>query len=340
MRDIRTRVRHEISRREIPGGLALAGAAVIVISLVNWVIPPRGAPIDYLETVALGAAYLAVSAGLRSPRVPAASLPWIWVALANLLVALLLLQYHLDPRPVGLAWVIAVMVTFLPVVGDWAAAGVGAGISWALTVVALWAWDVPDAVEYALVATSAIAIGLVLLRRRLAAVDELADAQAAVEESASTDALTGVFNRRGLQEHLDPMMALAQRSQQRIFAAFVDVRGLKAANDRHGHDFGDEVLVCVVDALRSCMRASDVLGRWGGDEFVVVGLGEVTPSEVLEERVRRHALESDIDSSRWSAGVTVGIADSAPGDVELMALINRADEAMYERRRLLGDSGR
>ena len=329
-----------MNRREIPGGLALAGAAVVAISLLNWIIPPRGAVGDYLVTIGLGLVFIAIAAFLRRAWVPAPALPWIWVTLANLLVALLLLQFYFDPRPVNLLWVVAVIVTFLPIVGDWAAAWMGAGTAVALTALAVWAWSVPDAIEYVLIATSAVTIGLILLRRKLATIDALADAHAVIEDSARTDPLTRVFNRRGLLDHLAPLSALAQRTEQPLFAAFIDVRGLKAANDQHGHDFGDSVIVCVADALRSSVRASDVLGRWGGDEFVVVGMGEAQTPEVLEERVRRTALEEGVDPAKWAAGVTVGIACCPPGEQEPVDLIKQADAAMYARRRALGDSGR
>ena len=87
---------------------------------------------------------------------------------------------------------------------------------------------------------------------------------------ARTDPLTGAYNRRFLEEFLNREMARSRRSRQPLSVLMLDLDGFKAFNDEHGHLAGDEVLAAVAQSLRSAVRTSDVVARYGGDEFVVV----------------------------------------------------------------------
>lgn len=117
--------------------------------------------------------------------------------------------------------------------------------------------------------------------------------------------------------------------------AFVDVNDLKAVNDGGGHDKGDAYLASVAAALDDALRSSDdVLGRFGGDEFVVAlsGASADELSRRLEEA--RHRLRTQSNSRRcpFSMSISVGVAESQPGD-DAASLVARADEAMYEDKR-------
>ncbi|OFV82316.1 MAG: hypothetical protein A2Y78_01820 [Acidobacteria bacterium RBG_13_68_16] len=87
---------------------------------------------------------------------------------------------------------------------------------------------------------------------------------------ARTDPLTGAYNRRFLEEFLGREMARSRRSRQPLSVLMLDLDGFKAFNDEHGHLAGDEMLAAVAQSLRNAVRTSDVVARYGGDEFVVV----------------------------------------------------------------------
>ncbi len=117
---------------------------------------------------------------------------------------------------------------------------------------------------------------------------------------------------------------------------FIDLDGLKAINDTHGHKAGDEAIRIAAHALRDAARTSDVVARLGGDEFLVAGAclegrGEVT---ALAERLHRSVgggfLEMDMLSVRVRC--SIGIALSVPGD-DVESLIHKADEALYAAKR-------
>ena len=96
------------------------------------------------------------------------------------------------------------------------------------------------------------------------ALGDLADTQAQLDHQATYDPMTDVLNRNGLERAIPAVSGAARRSGVRVLVWFVDVRGLKRANDERGHAFGDQVIRATVDALRGCVRANDVLARWGG----------------------------------------------------------------------------
>ena len=116
-----------------------------------------------------------------------------------------------------------------------------------------------------------------------------------------------------------------------ILVWFVDVRGLKRANDEHGHAFGDAVIRATADALRGCVRANDVLARWGGDEFVIVGEGASGSAQEFNLRVNAMLAKDTGLAGRWTESVTVGFA-SGSADSDVAELIERADADMYRRR--------
>jgi diguanylate cyclase (GGDEF)-like protein len=155
------------------------------------------------------------------------------------------------------------------------------------------------------------------------------------------DALTGLPNRRGFAQQTDQLVALARRRDERVWCAFVDVDHFKSVNDVLGHETGDDVLAAVAAALRLAARTADLPARWGGDEFVLVGLGPAPEGPDLQQRLVEHLrrLPASV-TDRWQPAVTVGVADGPVTDVAgLHRLVYAADRNMYDRRRATRPSG-
>lgn len=174
------------------------------------------------------------------------------------------------------------------------------------------------------------------LHRKLAEqAAELERLNAVLLETARTDPLTGLGNRRRLEEDLAVLQERANRYGHNYCLALCDVDFFKRYNDRYGHPAGDEVLRQVARTLRSSLRASDSAYRYGGEEFLLI-LPEQTPdtSTIVLERVRTAVQQLAIPhlDSEAAAVVTIsaGIAVFTPGATDHSgAWLQRADEALY-----------
>ena len=155
-----------------------------------------------------------------------------------------------------------------------------------------------------------------------------------VQHLATTDALTGVSNRRHFGDHAVRQISLAHRNHRPMAAMMVDIDHFKRINDTHGHAVGDEVIRRVADALRVNLRASDILCRYGGEEFAIV-MSEMhgDPVEVAERlriAVREARIGGTGDPVRFTA--SIGVAELKPDD-DLDTLLGRADTALYGAKR-------
>lgn len=158
---------------------------------------------------------------------------------------------------------------------------------------------------------------------------------------ASTDALTGLANRRSLIEALRRMLAQGAQDGHWVLVGFIDLDGFKQINDAHGHDAGDEFLAAMAARLSTSLRANDMLARFGGDEFVVIGpgpaLGEAPAgaARALEARVAASTV-SELKLHRATVryeGASVGVVAVDPRAASAEEALRKADDAMYEVKR-------
>jgi diguanylate cyclase (GGDEF)-like protein len=177
-----------------------------------------------------------------------------------------------------------------------------------------------------------------VLRFTLMAAGEQAALQR-VYEAALRDGLTGVYNRKHLDERLDAEIAAALRVNTPLSVVMIDVDFFKRVNDTFGHPGGDEVLRRTAAALERSLRAGDILARYGGEEFTVVARGaDVTQATELAERLRQTVEATEIALGPQAIRVTVSL-----GVASLACTADRRDRAtlmaIADRRLYLAKQG-
>lgn len=313
--------------------LVLAGgyAAIIVFNIFT---EHQATFVDYVPNLTAIVLLLVGARLYACASTPVAWLPWIAAALSLALVELLLLETWRDHDNPSVEYALIIMVVFSQFVLAFPAAIAAAApmlISYVFVATHVGVADLGDA---SLIGLTALAVGMFSLSLRIRLADSLATALDGAEALATHDALTGVLNRRGLTEHIPGMIATATGRGDAIAVAFLDIDGMKPINDTHGHATGDDVICSVAQALQSTSRASGLVARWGGDEFVVVaaaehGLDGDEWSARLCDRVRQAAA----GHPSWNGAVTVGVAVGTVRASDWQALVDRADVDMYARKR-------
>jgi len=179
---------------------------------------------------------------------------------------------------------------------------------------------------------TAIALGGLLLAVLGALVMRQFDRMRRLRELASTDPLTGVANRRSIELHGDASLIHARALGQPLCVLILDIDHFKRINDACGHLAGDQVLARVARACQDALRQPDRLGRIGGEEFLVV-LPNTRTAQALAIAERLRTTLRALDLADIGAGLTVtasiGVAELDADDVDLKALVQRADRALY-----------
>jgi len=139
---------------------------------------------------------------------------------------------------------------------------------------------------------------------------------------ATTDALTGLHNRRYVLEELNKALQRSRRSEQRFAVLLFDLDGFKAINDTQGHAAGDAVLRKVAEGLQSVVREGDVLGRYGGDEFLLITYGDLTSLQSLASRAEEKVREGT------GLGLSAGVARFPEDGGTAEALVDEADRLL------------
>lgn len=158
--------------------------------------------------------------------------------------------------------------------------------------------------------------------------------EASLTKLSREDPLTGLFNRRTLMAMLEDEMTRVQRYQRPMSLLMMDIDHFKRINDRWGHPVGDEVLRSFASRCEGAMRENDKIGRWGGEEFVML-LPETEQPEAVEVANRLRSLTSSMAIPSHSGDnmihvtVSIGIASTGAGDT-VETLLARADHALYD----------
>lgn len=328
-------VRYAGAAAAVLGPVSVAVAMLYVLLAVAHPLVIGGMEGTVMSMVAgvsaIGLGVLALFCYVRPPGLRYAN------ALLSLLVIVVIVNSGLHMVLVGderqttnlMLAVVAAGVAILPT--GWSL-GVTA-LAWVAWAVGMWVSG-GDAVHWGVAMAMATLVGQLARYGRRSSLDTAAASVSRVAELSVQDPLTGLANRRGLEALGEELLVIARDSKSGVSAVFIDVDGLKEVNDTNGHDRGDDLLLAVARALRATCRTTDVVARWGGDEFVVLALGLASAPEKIEDRLTERLLaDPGVPASMWRPSLSVGVAHRGPGSAEdLESLLMRADKEMYGRR--------
>jgi diguanylate cyclase (GGDEF)-like protein len=155
----------------------------------------------------------------------------------------------------------------------------------------------------------------------------------ALRQLAETDALSGLLNRRGFSLLADDAFSLNRRSERSLAVLLLDIDLFKKVNDAYGHAAGDAVIQAVGIALTKALRSSDIIARFGGEEFIVLvremdANGIITIAQNLRRAIE--ALPIEHQEQRLSITISIGGAMAHAADRDIQDVIERADGALYK----------
>jgi len=162
-------------------------------------------------------------------------------------------------------------------------------------------------------------------------VEQLTRAEEQLRELSITDALTGLANRRGAYQRLDDLEVRYRRNQQPFSIFLIDIDFFKRVNDSFGHGAGDKVLVNLASVMRNSLREQDFIGRWGGEEFILILPDtDLHGAVVLAEKLRTLVEQQQMKVEEHDIRVTISLGGSQYSlEAGLIQCLEQADTALY-----------
>lgn len=156
----------------------------------------------------------------------------------------------------------------------------------------------------------------------------------AAKHAALEDALTGLGNRRAMEQAIEREISLSRRIERPLTLLAIDIDHFKRINDQHGHSRGDFVLRRVAQTIKGNLRESDLTYRYGGEEFVVIlNNTDSDGAELVANRIRTAVMGTAMVCANKTMSVTVSVGASMLNEHTASSLFERADQALYEAKR-------
>ena len=323
----------EAAAHDLPRITSIGAGLFVLFAIVDVLTHPNDDPLfRFLSAFLPGVAFACIALVERRRAIPNPWAPWCIAAAGLLALAGPLVTVERSRHTIDLAFCMLIIVAvgacayrYIPFIITAAITGV------VYVLLSFLVASNDSATDWTMAYVIAVGLGAVLLATRRRSVREFAEAKAELSHAAGHDALTGLVNRHGLQTAGPTLMALARRDGRNVFAAFIDIDRLSEINNQYGHGAGDEVITTVAGALVHSVREADIVSRWGGDEIVLVGIGDGPDAHRIEDAVRDFALRNSAVPG-WDGQVSVGVTTVASTATTFETLILTADAAMYDRR--------
>lgn len=336
-RAFRDQFTNQLADGDYPRGMQMAATAYLFFSAGSMVIVGSRPEVIIGDLTVSGLTFL-LGTLMHLGWLPTAWSRWLMPLSLAAMGSVLAWQAQFDDSRSGLTYVALILV----ILGSVTVHARPLALSGAL-MLAVYLWAnirvTGDSAEWALVGLAAFGIGVAghLIRKR--GVRRLSDAMWTLEQTATTDPLTGVLNRHGLSQRWPQLRASAIRRGEPVFGLLVDIDRMKNINDAFGHLTGDRAIQHTASALATVVRADDLVARFGGDEIVVLGIGEAPAAQAIRDRLK--AVLHQAGDGDLLLAVTIGHVESqVHPDLSMDDLVGQADMAMYATRARIRAGGR
>jgi diguanylate cyclase (GGDEF)-like protein len=154
-----------------------------------------------------------------------------------------------------------------------------------------------------------------------------------LEELTNKDPLTGAYNRRYFYDISQKLIAISKREHKPLSLAIIDIDNFKNINDTYGHDIGDEVIKALVNSINESIRESDILVRFGGEEFIILLPNiSIEQTSIVMEKVRNNVQQLKLQGSTISFTISGGVSEYIDTDT-IDTIVKRADENLYKAKK-------
>ncbi len=305
-------IRGHIARRDIPQAFGLFGILLVLVAVVSYASAADRAVLLNISEIACGVAFLLLASIVGRRPLRPRTVMWLWVIACVVVVSTLITEAAVQDSITPIAYALILMTAFPPVTLAWRPALVGSAMALVTLVGVTLSQPALDTVRISVAGATALLVGLTLLRLRLVAVDALADERARADALATTDVLTGTLTRHGLLSLMPGLAGLAERMGEPICLMFFDVQRLEQANEQYGMRYGDDVLRAVARSISEHVRQGDLVARWGGDEFLVAGIGGRPDAQALAIRIQEAVRLTGVNLGKWPTTVRIGTSAGDP----------------------------
>lgn len=156
-----------------------------------------------------------------------------------------------------------------------------------------------------------------------------------LKEHANYDSLTELYNRRMFLEQSNKLLELCRREREEAVIYFIDLNDFKIINDNHGHEAGDMVLRTIAKRLKESFRSSDLVCRFGGDEFIIFTISndEKTANDTIKEHIQKNVSKEIVfNENTFKISCSIGISSFPNDGLDMEKLISIADKDMYKNK--------
>ena len=320
------------AQQTIPRALGLSGGLALAVTFINALFSPGGSLLSRVAAVAIGITMLILALAFSRQTVPPIVMVWSWSLIFSLLVLKLSWDAVATSNAVFLTYAIVSMIVAPVISMSWLPSIVTGLINLTVITAGGLVLETIDTPRWFLAATAALIASFVLLYIRINSTDSLSLEQLKSNVLASTDPLTGLLARNGLLTLAPSLSAAVERTGGEVYLSLIDIRQLERANADYGMAYGDSVIAAVGRAVKASVAPGDLVSRWDGDCFLVLGIGAAENTRAFEARIDEAIALTGVTLGKTPITVAVGSAAGDPATLTIDDLVSSAAAALAASR--------